>query len=185
MFAPLRTAAFAALLTAASAAPAADVFVNGVRLDDPTQQALERMYGVPLQSGRYWYDNVSGVWGYEGGPSVAQIHPGLRLGGALRRDASRGNTGVIVNGRELHAIDVANLQRCTPVLPGRYWVAANGIGGYEGGPPLFNLAQLCGGGGGSGGGDATRTRSGVEGITTGGSGGGFTMKYNGKVLTQP
>ena len=31
-----------------------------------------------------------------------------------------------VNGRELHRLDVAALQRCLAVVPGRYWVLANG-----------------------------------------------------------
>jgi len=133
----------AALLVMASVF-AADVFVNGVRLDDSTRQALERGYGVPIKPGRYWYDSVSGVWGVEGGPAEGQIHPGLRLGGPLKLDASKGKTGVIVNGRELHALDVAALRRCVTVIPGRYWVLANGIGGTEGGPAQFNLAVLCG-----------------------------------------
>jgi hypothetical protein len=132
---------------------AADVIVNGVRLDDSTRQALERAYGVPIKPGRYWYDQVSGVWGVEGGPAAGQIHPGLRLGGALKRDASKGRTGVIVNGRELPELDVAALQRCVRVIPGRYWVLANGLGGPENGPPQFNLAVLCGN---QGGGSSTR-----------------------------
>src|SRR5262249_25251148 len=165
-----KIALIATLFTAATTVSAADILVNGVPLDARTQQALEATYGVQVQPGRYWYDNVSGVWGFEGGPAIAQIHPGLKLGGQLRRDASRGNTGVVVNGRELHAIDVANLQRCVQVVPGRYWVLANGVGGYEGGPALFNLMHLCGGGAGSGGGDATRTKSGVENLTLGGPG---------------
>jgi hypothetical protein len=58
--------------------------------------------------------------------------------------ASKGKTGVIVNGRELHALDVAALRRCvTTVIPGSYWVLANGIGGTQGGPAQFNLAVLC------------------------------------------
>ena len=108
-----------------------------------SRQALERGYGVPIKPGRYWYDSVSGVWGLEGGPAEGQIHPGLRLGGALKRDASKGRTGVIVNGRELHALDVAALRRCVTVIPGSYWVLANGIGGKEGGPAQLNLAVLC------------------------------------------
>ncbi|HEU0204264.1 MAG TPA: hypothetical protein VFR86_27955 [Burkholderiaceae bacterium] len=130
---------------------ATGVIVNAAALDPGTKGALERAYRVPIQPGRYWYDPVSGAWGIEGGPMAGQIHAGLRLGGPLRRDASRGNTGVFVNGRELHRLDVAALQRCVPVIPGRYWVLANGIGGVEGGPAQFNLAALCGGGGGSGG----------------------------------
>jgi hypothetical protein len=135
-----------ALTLAVSPVFAADVFINGVPLDDSVRQQLERGYGVPIKPGKYWYDNVSGVWGLEGGPAEGQIHPGLGLGGPLQRDASKGNSGVIVNGRELHARDVAALQRCLAVVPGRYWLLANGIGGAEGGPAQFNLAQLCGGG---------------------------------------
>jgi hypothetical protein len=146
----LRVLVLHGMLTAMPAAFAADVFVNAVRLDDASRQALERRYGVPIKAGRYWYDTVSGVWGREGGPAEGQIHSGLRLGGTLKRDASKGKTGVIVNGRELHALDVAALQRCVRVVPGRYWVLANGVGGAEGGPAQFNLALLCGQASGSG-----------------------------------
>jgi hypothetical protein len=79
----------------------------------------------------------------EGGPAAGQILPGLSLGGPLQADASRGDTGVFLNGRELHAMDVAVLQRCVAVAPGRYWLAANGVGGYEHAPPSFNLTALC------------------------------------------
>ena len=139
----MRIAVLVTLLAPATWVFAADVFVNGVRLEASTRQALERGYGVPINPGKYWYDGVSGVWGREGGPAEGQIHPGLRLGGPIKRDASKGRTGVIVNGRELHALDVAALRRCVAVIPGRYWVLANGVGGPEGGPPQFNLAVLC------------------------------------------
>lgn len=134
----------AGLLTVATSSWAGDIIINGVALDESTRQTLERGYGVPIKPGRYWYDAVSGVWGLEGGPGAGQIHPGLPLGGPLQREASKGKTGVIVNGRELHALDVAALERCLVVVPGRYWVLANGIGGPEGGPAQFNLAMLCG-----------------------------------------
>jgi hypothetical protein len=138
-----RFTALLCLAFAAAASAAADVVVNGVPLDRADRHAIERAYGTALVPGRYWYDRVSGVWGLEGGPAAGQIQPGLRLGGPLRRDASRGRTGVIVNGRELHALDVAALRRCVRVVPGRYWVLANGVGGYENAPPSFNLAMLC------------------------------------------
>ncbi|HEX6704512.1 MAG TPA: hypothetical protein VF169_07100 [Albitalea sp.] len=191
-----RSAALALLAGVAASAMATDVVVNAVALDKPTRQALERAYGVPLVPGRYWYDPVSGVWGQEGGPAAGQIHPGLRLGGALRRDASRGHTGVIVNGRELHPMDVAALQRCVRVIPGRYWVLANGVGGIENGPPQFNLAQLCGAAGGGGGGSGTRcdnygngqfncsnSRTGIGMISEGGGKGAVFV--DGKVLMTP
>jgi hypothetical protein len=179
-------------LAATASAFAADVVVNGVRLEDSARQALERGYGVPIQPGRYWYDAVSGVWGLEGGPAAGQIHPGLRLGGPLKRDASGGRTGVIVNGRELHALDVAALRRCTAVVPGSYWVLANGIGGREGGPAQFNLAALCQASGGSstrcdnyGGGqfNCSNQRTGIGMIGEGGGRGAVFV--DGKVIMTP
>ena len=129
----------------AAAVPASDVVVNDVPMDAATRQALESTYQVQILPGRYWYDPTSGAWGLQGGPAAGQILPGLRLGGPLHANASGGGTGVFINGRELHPIDVANLQRCVPtVMRGRYWVAASGVGGIEGGPPAFNLAALCG-----------------------------------------
>jgi hypothetical protein len=122
------------------AAHAAEVFVNGVALSQAEQNRLEAMYRVQLESGRFWYDTVSGLWGMEGGPTMGQIHPGLGLGGPLRADASRSRTHVFINGREIHPLELALLQRIFGyVNPGRYWLNAQGIAGYEGGPPQFNL----------------------------------------------
>ncbi|HEX6363779.1 MAG TPA: hypothetical protein VFZ93_12530, partial [Albitalea sp.] len=126
--------------------------------------------------------------------AAGQIHPGLRIGGPMWRGASNGSTGVVVNGRELHRLDVAALQRCTPVIPGRYWVLANGVGGPENGPATFNLAALCGarGGGGSstrcdnyGGGqfNCSNPRTGIGMIGEGGGKGAVFV--DGKVLMTP
>lgn len=117
------------------------VFVNGSRLGGETIHALEQAYRVRLQSGRFWYDRASGLWGLEGGPTVGQIHPGLDLGGPLRADASNGNTGVFINRREIHALELRYLQsRFGQVIPARYWLNGAGIGGFEGGPPQFNIS---------------------------------------------
>jgi hypothetical protein len=128
-------------------APARAVHVNRVALDAKEIAALEQTYRVRILDGRYWYDKVSGAWGMEGGPALGQIHPGLKFGGTLRADASGGGqgrlTGVFINGRELHPRDVAALQQITLVIPGRYWVDAQGNGGYEGGPAIFNLYVLA------------------------------------------
>lgn len=136
------------------------IIVNSVPLTAETVQQLQQIYPVPIRPGRYWYDAVSGAWGNEGGPIAGQMLPGLRLGGRLRSDASRGTSGVFINGRQLTLGEKSYLeQTCrTPVYPGRYWVNGYGIGGLEGAPPSFNLA-LCGGGGGQsrGGGSSTRT----------------------------
>jgi hypothetical protein len=109
------------------------IFVNGVKLNSKTIRSLETYYGMQMQSGRYWYDKVSGLWGYEGGPTMGQIMPALNLGGTLKPHASGGNTGVFINGRELHPLEVQYL------LSAYGQVNAQGIGGFEGGPPMFNL----------------------------------------------
>ena len=142
------------------AANATSVIVNGKPLDNATLTALQRAYPVPIAPGRYWYDAVSGAYGVEGGPIAGQMLAGLRLGGALRADASRGTSGVFINGRQLQASEKAYIEwACqTPVIPARYWVNAQGVGGYAGAPPSFNLA-LCRPPGGqrASGGSSTRT----------------------------
>ncbi len=143
----------AALLVVGASAVHAQprVVVNGVALDAQTLGQLQAVYG-PVAPGRYWYDPVSGLWGREHGPTAGQIMPGLRLGGPLRANASGGGTGVFINGREIHPAELAQLQQLFGrVNPGRYWLNAQGIGGYEGGPAQFNLpaaaAQRRGAGG--------------------------------------
>src|SRR5258705_12850412 len=111
----------------------------------------------------------------EGGPTLGFIPAGLDLGGALRADASGAtNTGVFIDGRELHPHDVAGLQQITAVIPGRYWGNALGFCGHEGNPmPLVNPAVLA---------QAARAKSGGtyhsrRDITGIGSGGGGGAKY--------
>ena len=58
-------------------------------------------------------------------------------------NCSGGGTGVFVNGRELHPMDVTALQRIIPVVPGRFWLDARGNGGPEGGAATFNLIALA------------------------------------------
>lgn len=126
--------------TAPTAAPQTRrVIVNGVAVSDQELAAS----AVPIPDGAYWYDPMCGAWGYQGGPCVGFTAPGLRLGGPLRPDASNGNTGVFINGRQLHMNDVLALQRLGPVLPGRYWVDAQGNCGFEGGPAFVNLRTLA------------------------------------------
>jgi hypothetical protein len=115
------------------------VLVNSVRLSDATVKGLEQKYRVVIQDGDYWYDRTSGAWGLQGGPTVGFTLAGLNLGGPLKSDASAGNTGVFINGRQLHQYDVVALMQLGPVYQGRYWVDANGYFGFEGGPALGNL----------------------------------------------
>ena len=119
------------------------VLINAVRLPDAQVQSLEQQYRVKLADGDYWYDQRSGAWGMRGGPTAGFTVPGLQVGGRLRPDASAGNTGVFINGRELHQYDVMALMRLGPVYQGRYWVDGQGNFGFEGGPALGNLRLLA------------------------------------------
>ncbi len=112
-----------------------------------TLERLERGVGR-LDDGAYWYDPRTGASGRWGGPALAFLPPGLQLGGPLPADASGGGqgtlTGVFVNGRELHPLDVLGLQQLIgQVWPGRWWVDAQGNYGLEGGPPVGNLVLLA------------------------------------------
>jgi hypothetical protein len=138
------------------AASGGRVYINETPISTEQIQLLEYAYG-PIQSGAYWYDPVSGLWGQQRGPAQGQIAAWLPLGGQLRADASGGNTRVFINGRELHPVDVERLRQIFGVVPeGRYWMNAAGLGGPEGGMATFNLGASApsgaGGGGSSGGG---------------------------------
>jgi hypothetical protein len=122
--------------------------VNGKPLDARGLAVLRRLEATlgTVPPGRYWYDAASGGAGSWGGPASAYVGPGLALGGPLPANASGGGhgrlTGVFINGRELHPLDVQGLSRLGPVIPGRYWWDASGNVGLEGGPVLFNFYTL-------------------------------------------
>ena len=140
-------AVIAATLAGSAEAGHRAVIVNGSPLEAHVLQALEQGYSVHIADGRYWYDRVSGLWGYEGGPNRGQILPGLPLGGPLHPNASGGRTAVVVNGRILHPVEIAFLhQRFGSVIPGRYWLDPRGNAGFEGGPPQWNLSARASGG---------------------------------------
>jgi hypothetical protein len=121
------------------------VYVNGVQLSDAQLEDTEQTHRVRVPDGRYWYDPVCGAWGLEGGPQQGIAVAGLALGGPLRADASGGSrTGIFVNGRELHPLDVAQLIALTGnAIPGRWWVDAQGNFGLEGWPMMGNLFAIA------------------------------------------
>jgi len=122
----------------------AAVLVNGTELSATDLARVEKAYGIRIPPGEFWYDRVLGAWGGKGGPTMGFIAPGLDLGGALQADASGSGTSVFVNGRALHTYDLLALEQITgTIVPGRYFITANGLAGLEGGPPLWNLAALA------------------------------------------
>ncbi len=131
----------------ASARPGRDVWFNGKRLDGESLrklESLERTQGVRVPDGRFWYDNACGAVGLWGGPTAGFILSGLELGGPLPSDCSTGGTGVFINGREIHPLEVAYLQQLVgQVWPARYWLDAFGNAGREGQPGSVNLVQLA------------------------------------------
>jgi hypothetical protein len=140
--------------SSASPAPAGQrhVVINGKRYSDSELAQVEQRYGIRIPDAEYWYDRTLGAWGAKGGPTMGFLAPGLDLGGALQADASGGTTRVFVNGRELDLYDLIALQKITgPIVPGRYFIDAQGLAGYEGGQPQWNLAAMAAqsGGGGS------------------------------------
>jgi hypothetical protein len=122
------------------------IVVNGVALSEQTIRQLQQVYPVQVAPGRYWYDAVSGAWGREGEPIAGQMIPGLSLGGALASDASRGTSLVFINGRQITAGEKSYIEvLCQrPAVSGRYWIMANGVGGFEGEAAFFNLSQCLG-----------------------------------------
>lgn len=127
--------------TAASTADAtpSGVTVNGKALTHQDLLALgAQPDGVP--PGEYWYDARAGLWGHVGGGAQGQILPGLPLP-PVTAGASKGDTAVVINGREITRAELALVQQATggPVSPGRYFLEANGDAGLEGGPVLVNL----------------------------------------------
>ena len=133
-----------------------NVIINGVKLSDAELAQVEQTYQIHIPDADYWYDRVLGDWGGRGGPTMGFVLPGLNLGGPLQADASGGGTYVVVNGRVLHPYDLMVLQQITgPIIPGRYFLTAQGYAGYEGGPVLWNLATLAAGSQGGGGGSNT------------------------------
>lgn len=140
--------------TAATTAPATRAIrFNGVpaRPQDLVVVArLEAAWGQPIPDADYWYDDVSGAAGVMGGPAVAFIGAGLGLGGVpVPANASGGGTGaltgVYINGRELHPLDVQGLASVlgTQPWPGRWWVDGKGNYGLPGQPAMGNLVALA------------------------------------------
>ena len=129
------------------------IIVNDQRVTDQQVQALEQAYRTRIPDGNYWYHKVSGAWGLRGGPTSGYMVPSMNLGGPLRADASNGDTGVFVNGRQLQLVEVLILMKIYgQVNRGRIWLDGQGNWGAEGGPMMDNViaasrrAGLGGGG---------------------------------------
>ena len=129
------------------------VVVNGTSLDGPQLAEIEQHYGVAPRPGRYWYDTESGLYGVVGFPAFGFMKPGHDFGPVSDR-ASNGNSGVMINGRELSLSEwgLWSLTLKSPIQEGNYWLDQWGNVGVEGQSlPLFNFAVAASGRVGGGG----------------------------------
>jgi hypothetical protein len=117
------------------------VFINEKEISQGQVDDLKRTYGAVPPKGHYWYDSRSGLYGYWGFESAGYIRPGHDFG-TLSPQASRGNTGIFLNTRELNTTETLFFQKLFgAVYPGRYWLeGTTGNIGVEGNPvPTANL----------------------------------------------
>ncbi len=145
---------------AVPAAEGAGVYINQKLVEQAKLDELKQLYGAAPPPGRYWYDPRSGLYGNWGYEAAGYIRPGHEFG-PVPADASRGNTGVFINGRQINLTEAQFFQRVFgAVYQGRWWLdGQTGNVGLEGNlMPMANLvvalqqASRAGGGGGGGGG---------------------------------
>ena len=143
--------ALSAVKPPAAAPVQQELRVNGVVIHPERVRKFEQEKRTLIPRGDFWYDKVSGAWGIAGGPTLGFTAPGMDLGGPLEEDASRGNTGVFINGRQLPLPDVIGLHNLgVPVQLGRWWMDYSGNFGVEGNPLVMgNVFQYSRGRGGA------------------------------------
>lgn len=104
------------------------ISINGHELTPSQINTIRTLYQYLPPPGRYWYDSRSGAWGVEGHETLGFIVPGLDLG-PLAADASNGNTGVFINGREINLVEALRIQATFgAVNRGHWWL--DGRTGY-------------------------------------------------------
>ncbi|URD88405.1 hypothetical protein MUK42_27904 [Musa troglodytarum] len=106
------------------------ICVNGKKLSLEEMVLLQSCPCPPptLKPGLYWYDRVSGYWGKEGHRPDRIITPNLNIGGTLMQNASNGNTGILINGREITKVELQMLKWVGVSCAGNphFWLNADG-----------------------------------------------------------
>ncbi|XP_020587745.1 uncharacterized protein LOC110029678 [Phalaenopsis equestris] len=99
------------------------VSVNGHSITDRLVKRAEKLAG-PIHPGFYWYDYRAGFWGVMGQACLGIIPPFIEeFNYPMNKNCAAGNTGVVVNGRELNAKDLTLLAgRGLPATEGRSFI---------------------------------------------------------------
>ncbi|XP_010266457.1 PREDICTED: uncharacterized protein LOC104603961 [Nelumbo nucifera] len=100
-----------------------NVSVNGKPIPDHLVKKAEKKAGS-IQAGQYWYDFNCGFWGVMGHPCLGIIPPFIEeFNIPMPKNCAGGNTGVFVNGRELHQKDLDLLvSRGLPNTAGKSYI---------------------------------------------------------------
>lgn len=109
---------------------AKEVIINNQVLSDSEIDAIEMQLGYDIQSGRYWYDSKSGLWGEQNRGASGVIAAEL-ISTCLPEDISCSEGDTWLNGRRLPASELSYYQRHFnfPIASGKYWLDKNGRGG--------------------------------------------------------
>lgn len=112
------------------------IYINGKRLSQEELLLLQSCPKPPikLKPGHYWYDHVSGLWGKKGEKPSDIISARLNIGGDISRDASNGNTNILINNREITKVELRLLRLTGVQCAGNphFWLDENGSYREEG-----------------------------------------------------
>ncbi|KAF5182731.1 Extra-large g-protein-like [Thalictrum thalictroides] len=123
-----------------------NVSINGKPLSERLLKKAEKIAGT-IHPGQYWYDPRAGFWGVMGQPCLGIIPPFIEeFSHPMPENCAGGNTGVYVNGRELHEKDLNLLaNRGLPTVTDRsYIIEISGrVLDEDSGEELDNLGKLA------------------------------------------
>lgn len=99
------------------------VSINGHPICDRLIKKAEKLAG-PIHPGNYWYDYRAGFWGAIGHACLGIIPPFIEeFNYPMPKNCAGGNTGVFINGRELHHKDLNLLVgRGLPATEGQSYI---------------------------------------------------------------
>ncbi|KAL6876335.1 hypothetical protein ACP4OV_012907 [Aristida adscensionis] len=124
----------------------ARVYVNGFPISDRAVRKAEKLAGA-IGPGDYWYDYRAGFWGVMGRPCLGMIPPYIpEFNYPMPKNCAGGNTGIFVNGRELHRKDLDLLvARGLSDSPGKSYTVENSgkVSDEATGEEVYGLGKLA------------------------------------------